>query len=313
MCSLCAVCQKDYYGMTETITPVYRTLHPGTLRKAIGIDNVKITPANIYNNDSCDVVVVHATKLSGAYAKSEHTRETTARSLFQFYTQYGVYENIISDPGCDLTSEAVSHLNRWFGVRHIFSLVDRHESNGVEGTNKELCRHFRALCADKHVKSRWSSPENLGLVQYILNSTINAETGMAPYTAHFGTEAATYHTVPVTGHLPTDAHKYVKALDSELAVLWEASKKHQASLTVSRTGDQQPETQNQFQRGDLVFFQRDPAHPRTEKLSCRFSGPFEVLRQRRRVFPLGHARRLQVPRGTAQALLWLRGVSLAHG
>jgi hypothetical protein len=118
----------------------------------VGCKNVKITTSDVYGNDSCNVVIVYATKF-------------TSRSLTQFYVQYGVYAAIISDLSCDLISEAVAHLNRWIGLRHTFSLVDHHESN--ERTNKELRRHPRALCADEHVKTHWSSPENLGLVQYI--------------------------------------------------------------------------------------------------------------------------------------------------
>ena len=66
-----------------------------------------------------------------------------ALALFQFFSTYGVFEELISDPGSDLTSEVVKHLTDWYGIRHVFSLVDRHESNGVEGTNKSILRHLQ--------------------------------------------------------------------------------------------------------------------------------------------------------------------------
>jgi hypothetical protein len=45
------------------------------------------------------------------------------------------------------------------------SLVDRHESNGVEGTNKQTLRHLRALTQEENIKSEWSSPSVLSIIE----------------------------------------------------------------------------------------------------------------------------------------------------
>ena len=45
-------------------------------------------------------------------------------------------EVLWSEPGSDIMSETVAQLDLWFGVRRAISLVDRHESDGVEGVCK---------------------------------------------------------------------------------------------------------------------------------------------------------------------------------
>lgn len=53
------------------------------------------------------------------------------------FATYGVVDTIISAPGSDLMSQVIAQLNTRLGIRHIVSLVDRHESNGVERMNSE--------------------------------------------------------------------------------------------------------------------------------------------------------------------------------
>jgi len=48
-----------------------------------------------------------------------------------------MFDELWSDPGANFMSEVVSKLSEWMGVCRVISLVDRHESNGVEGTNKQ--------------------------------------------------------------------------------------------------------------------------------------------------------------------------------
>ena len=45
-------------------------------------------------------------------------------------------------------SAVVAQLSEWMGVKRVISLVDRHQSNGVEGTNKQIVRHLRTLVHD---------------------------------------------------------------------------------------------------------------------------------------------------------------------
>jgi hypothetical protein len=51
---------------------------------------------------------------------------------------FGTYDKIITDPQSDIVGKAVAELNAWLGLEYTVSLVDRHESNSVDGTNKRI-------------------------------------------------------------------------------------------------------------------------------------------------------------------------------
>jgi len=277
--SSCAVCQKDRLGMFDVLTPVYRTLMSPNKRRTVGVDTLTVTPTDKYGNTYINVVVVHATKLCALYPTASHTGLDMALALFKFFSTYGVYENLMSDPGSDLMSEVVEHLTKWYGIRHVFSLVDRHQSNGVEGTNKSILRHLKAFVADERIADRWSAPEVIYLIQYIINSSISEETKASPHSLHFGTEDATYLRLPQGLSDTATAHEYVRLLDDNLRTLWDIAQKHQRTLIAKRGGNEDPAKQNQYQPGDLVLFQRDPSTPLPSKLTLRFTGPFEVIAQ----------------------------------
>ena len=52
----------------------------------------------------------------------------------------------------------LEQLNRWHGVTHVFSLVDRHESNGAERVIQEVVRHISAMVNEARVVKKWSDP-----------------------------------------------------------------------------------------------------------------------------------------------------------
>jgi hypothetical protein len=145
----CPVCQKDRLAMTDIIKPVYRHLKPPHQRTRIGVDRLTATPPDKEGNDTLIVIVEHSTKHVGVYVSKEYTGESIARAFFQYFCSYGLFEELISDPSRDLMSKTVKCLNEWLGIRHIISLVDRHESNGVEQTNNQILRHLRTLVHDK--------------------------------------------------------------------------------------------------------------------------------------------------------------------
>ena len=86
-------------------------------------------------------------------AKS-YEAKTIATALFVYFTLFGVFDELWSDPGSDLMSEAVKQLNLYMGIKNVVSLIDRHESNGVEGPNKQLLRHLRTLVYDTRMIKR---------------------------------------------------------------------------------------------------------------------------------------------------------------
>lgn len=277
--SSCPTCQKERLGMVDNIRPLTKHLKPEHLHSAIGTDVLTITPEDESGNSCLVVIVNHFTKLVFLYAAKAHTAITMATALFVYISIYGLVDILYSDPGSDLMSEAVQQLNTWLGIRHKVSLVDRHQSNGVEGSNKQILRHLRALVYDERVLRSWSSPTNLPIIQYILNSTLNSETNMIPFELHFGQDSSTYHKIPTNLNLNSQVNDFIQLLNSNLRHLLEVSRVYQHKIVQERTGSDSNNIQfiNQYQPGDYVLKQIDTSKPRPSKLHPQFLGPYKVI------------------------------------
>ena len=162
---------------------------------------------------------------------------------------------------------------------YMFSLVDRHESYGVEDTGKQFARHVRVLTQEERIKDKWSSPTVLPLIEYLVNSHVSSETGIIPLEATFGSQDAIYLNMPQGLNSSDRIHEFVCKLDENLQHLRAVSKQFQDQLILERTSSTPAETQNKYQAGDFVLFERDKSAPRPNKLSPDFLGPFEVISQ----------------------------------
>jgi hypothetical protein len=164
---------------------------------------------------------------------------------------FGLFDELASDPGSDIMFEAVSELNSWLGLRHKVSLVDVHTSNGCENTNKIVLQHISTLVNDLRIKKCWADPKIISLIQFYINSSHSSEAGVAPFKALFGSADETYYKLPADFKRRNYQTEYVKLLDKSLAILREISAKHQEEIKESRQSD--ASKLNQFQKGDLVL------------------------------------------------------------
>jgi RNase H-like domain found in reverse transcriptase len=274
MVASCPTCQKIRLGMVLDIPPLVRHLKPPHMRSRIGVDTLTVTPRDKQGNYLIVVVVEHFSKFSTLYPAKDHSSNTMASCLFQHFCRFGLFDEIISDPGSDLTADVVIILNKWFGVSKLLSLVDRHESNGVEPTNKKILRHLRALIFDFRISQDWSDPSVLSLIEYFLNSAVHSETGISPLEAKFGSEDAEYYRLPQDLDPQATSSQLLLKLNDNLKTLRSSSLRYQQELLLKRThSDSIP---NYYQPGDFVLHLRSTDNFLPSKLSPKFLGPYIV-------------------------------------
>jgi len=274
----CPACQKHRLQHVP-LPPINRVLPHAHQRSTLGIDLLTVTPES---DGHKHLVVIYNlfTKFVTLYPTKDKTAESLAQCLMRHFATYGLVDSLASDPGSDLTSQIIAHLNEYLGIRHTISLVDRHESNGVERINKEILRHLRTMLHDTRLLTKWSDPVTLSLVQLIINEQPNPSLGnLSPLAATFGTSDATYFKLPENHQTSSSATNYctfVQNLDQHLAEIRSIYKDAQSQLAQERLAVTPPENQNVYLPGDFVLY-KIPHRP--AKLTAQFLGPYEVLDQ----------------------------------
>jgi hypothetical protein len=275
----CPTCQKDRLLQTNTIAKTIRHLHPDNIRSRIGIDTLTITPPDSKGNKYLIVIVNHFSKFTYGYATANKDEETVAGVIFLYFVTFGYFDEIQSDPGSEFMNGVVARLNKWLGIRHSVSLVDVKTSNGVEGPNKQILRHMKALVLDERTGKDWSDISILPWIFYILNSTYSSESGKTPYELHFGTADALYYAIEDHINESEATNAYIIRLDNNLKMLRQISKEYQEQLVQKRIAKESAQAKNKYQPGDFVLMVRDKSKPFPNKLSTKKMGPFVVVNQ----------------------------------
>jgi hypothetical protein len=219
------------------------------------------------------------TKLTGLYAMPDKTALSAARAMFTHFVTYGMCEVVHSDLGSDFTSTTVEELlNGWCGVRQTFALQRNPQADGVEPVVKEVLKHMTAIMYDATCsEADWDKPEQLGLLQMILNETPHTQTGVSPLEATFGKLDAEYFNIP--DYDGQCSHPYVDKLGGLLGTLRAASKayrlKKQQQVDVRVTAE--PVKQNLYQPGDYVLYKLEKLEKPT-KIRPKNAGPYVVTR-----------------------------------
>jgi hypothetical protein len=249
-------------------------LKPEHYRQRIGIDTLQITPQDKNGNVCCIVIVEHFSKFVGIYPAKGHSAEEMASACFLHFTRYGRFDEVYSDPGSDLTSSIIRYLYVWLGMKHKFSIVDRHESNGVEPTNKKILSLARCIIHDTRMKNQWSDDNIICLIQHQCNSMIHSETGYSAFELKFGSVDKKYMIMPDNNLLSDDAPILLQALNNNIKHIRDISYKWQQDLVRKR--DNSKHTLNKYQPGDFVLFEYSVDNTRLAKLDAYFLGPYIV-------------------------------------
>jgi hypothetical protein len=273
----CSTCQKARLKYGYSYPAEILHLKQDHSRKRVGVDTLTITPVDIFGNSLAIVIVELYTKFVSIYPCSDHTAETTARALFQHAVRYGRYEQIITDPGSDFMSQTLIELHRILGQERLISLVDRHESNGVEPTNKKILGFLRTLMQDLRPKHQWSDPINIGLIEHACNSMVHPETGYTAFEMKYGSDVQPFMSIDnlvLSDHAP----KILQDLNANLKIIHELSYKHQQSLVEKRSNHNQlPSILNKYKPGDFVLFLYSVLGHRENKQDTLYLGPYRVV------------------------------------
>ena len=282
---VCPMCQKQRDTGIKALPARTLTLKPLTYRKRIGIDHLAITPPDKHGNKCVIMVVEHFSHFPQAYPAKDYTADSVARVLFKHFCTFGVFDEVISDPGTALlVSEVVGKLNKWLQVSNKVSIVGRHESNGCEGINKQFTRHLKALVSDERIHNNWSDDTVLPLINFMLCSYPTSETGgYTPFELKYGSEDARYFRLPDELSLELDPGlrnvALLRELDSNLKAVRAISLKLQGEIVAARRGanDKMPT----YNPGDTVLFnpREQPSDHLPTKLSPTYTGPYTVERQ----------------------------------
>ena len=280
----CGGCQKltrDY--RQNAIEPVIRHLRPPHPRETIGIDMIVMSPdsngmryAHVVMNHFSKFVLIYATKTADAI--------DAARAVLRYRSTIGPFRVMMSDPGSNYMSKVMNELNNMLGIAHRVSLVDRHESNGVEPMNQQIKRHVQAIIQDERFTDRWSSPEVLDLIQHELNNLPRPQT--AGYTAmelNTGTlEEDERYAIELD---PKETYSaFSKRLAEDLVRIRSASKKFQD--TKAAKAKQTEDNANEYVEGDLVLLRNTKPESKNQ---AKWLGPFKVLSTHKNDVMVRHA------------------------
>ena len=272
----CPICQKLGYDMSTSLQAPIRALNLDNCRHFVGFDTLTVTPVDANGYCCIHVVKQLPSRLVGIYPARNYSAEGVARALFSYFVTYGISEVMVSDPGSNITARVVQLLLKWFGVRFRMSLVNRHESNMVERSNRELLRFLSALVHDERLEN-WSDPECYLLIQFILNDEISSETGLSPFEFTFGTMDSKYFHIPDSSSDEFASSTYISNFNDNLKAIRKIACEVQKKIQNKRMSKTPAEKMTQYQPGQLVLFKLDVTKHKPSKLYPRFKGPYEVV------------------------------------
>ena len=245
----------------------------------MGVDVLDMVPSE-QGNSKLVVFVVHDTKFVKLYPIANADAITIARCAYLFASP-GRYKGFATDPGSVFTSEVVKQLNQWLDMFHRVSLVDRHESCGVEGANRLVLEHAKALVQSERAVKFWDQPEYLQTVENIINRYSDFETGLSANELTYGSESMVYYTLLDPIQSVDQKHEYLRRLNEYLVVARSESELYHKKVLEARAADNVgDEFETEYQPGDFVLYKPNP-RSKAHKLVPTLLGPYKVISQER--------------------------------
>ncbi|KAK3540909.1 hypothetical protein QTP86_004164 [Hemibagrus guttatus] len=210
----------------------------------------------------------------------------SAEAMFDHvFRNFGLPEDIVSDRGPQFTSRVWGSLCARLGIGVSLSSGYHPQSNGRAGRlNQEIRRFLRTYCSRE--QHRWS--EFLPWAEYAQNSLIHSSTGLTPFQCVLGYQPALFPWSGEPSDIPAVEEWYRRSQE-----VWErAHVRLQRAVSRQRIqADRRRRRHPSYQVGQKVWLSTRNLCLKLpcRKLSPKFIGPFEIVRQ---VNPVAYRLRL---------------------
>ena len=277
----CNTCQKVNLGGSKHLTKPaeLKNLMQDDPRSQIGIDMLEL-PETTDKYRYLHVIVNHFTKFVYLYKARSADAVTAANAVLLYMAMFGPVQHIISDPGSNYTSKVMQEVNRYMGLKRKVSLVDRHESNGVEPFNKQIKRHLSGIIYDSKYDKEWDEDAFIACIMDNLNNLPRVQTG--GYTAMelvYGLplpQGMGYGLGKTKKDDNTEYTEYMNKLRTYQEVIKRASDAYIAKETerINQKNDKKDFT-NKFHKGEWVLIRQK--NREKGKLDLPWKGPYVVI------------------------------------
>ncbi|KAL0162348.1 hypothetical protein M9458_041744, partial [Cirrhinus mrigala] len=308
-CSVCATTNTPRHLPTGKLVPLPVPQRPWS---HLGVDFVTDLPNS--EGNTCVLVIVDRFSKACKFIPLPGlpTAMDTAELLFQHvFRHFGLPEEIVSDRGPQFISHVWKAFFKSLGVSVNLSSGYHPQTNGqTERKIQELGRYLRSYCSnDQHSWSRF-----LPWAEYAQNSLRQDTTGLTPFQCILGFQPPLFPWTEEPTHVPAVDHWFresERVWDSAHCHLQHAIRRHKDFADARRRAAPS------YQPGDKVWLSTKDIRLRLpcRKLSPRYIGPFEILRQinevtyqlqlppRYRIHPTFHVSLLKpyFPSATAEA------------
>ena len=239
------------------------------------IDLVGPLPATLHGNRWIITAIDFATGWPLAKAVSDATAEQVGDFLFEIYTTYGAFTELLSDNGANLNAEMIEWYLHRIGTRHRYTTAYHPQTNGkVERFNGVLGATLSKLLMDKPIVA-WD--EVLQSALFACRIKAHTESKISPFKLVYGLEPRIRGTDDIldAGNVDADFESRFETMHTarhaaNKLLLERAIRLQKLRTTHLKAGDLS------FEDGSWVLLENPAKH----KLHATYLGPFRILRKR---------------------------------
>ena len=203
---------------------------------------------------------------------------TIIESLIQFFSRYGLPQEVQSDRGSNFTSTVFQGVLNQLGIKQVLSSAYHPQSQGAIERFHRTLKEMVRLCSDRF-PGEWDAA--MPFLMFAVRDSVNESTGFTPFQLVYGHEVrgplGLLKARLVGDRAPEDSLAYVARFTDRLQAACEVARQKLAGsqTRMKRCYDKRAQPRS-FATGDKVLVLL-PAGG--DKLGVRFEGPYSVVKQ----------------------------------